>query len=150
LEELKNFYISNFIEGNGDWVGDLIQNGDDNYTKWQKKIQSLTYTFENDITYMFDSVDGAEFWNINDYFKCINGGWPMIITKLMHNKLSLETVCILVDILGCMPRWEKEVTDDLIWPTQHRIIKKYTPFIQYDKVKFKQILKEKIKEYAEA
>ena len=68
----------------------------------------------------------------------------------MHNKLSLETVCILVDILGCMPRWEKEVTDDLIWPTQHRIIKKYTPFIQYDKVKFKQILKEKIKEYAEA
>ena len=148
LEELKNFYVSNFIEGNGDWVGDLIQNGEDNYTKWQKKIQSLTYTFENDIIYLFDSVDGAEFWSMEDYFKCVDGGWPMLITKLMHNKISLETVCILVDILGCMPRWDKQVKEDIIWPTQQRIIKKYTPFIEYDKDKFKQILKEKIKEYA--
>ena len=148
LEELKNFYISNFIQGNGDWVGDLIQNGDDNYTKWKKTQESLTYTFENDTTYLFDSVDGAEFWSMDDYFKCIDGGWPMLITKLMQNKISLETVCILVDILGCMPRWEKEITDDLIWPTQQRMIKKYTPFIQYDKKKYTQFLKEKIKEYA--
>jgi hypothetical protein len=150
MEELKNFYVANFIEGKGDWVGDLLQDGEDNYTKWLKRQQSLTYTFENDIIYMFDSVDGAEFWHIDDYFKCIDGGWPMLITKLMHNKISLETVCILVDILGCMPRWEKEITDDIIWPTHQRIIKKYTAFIQYDKKKYKQFLKEKIKEYAEA
>ena len=148
LEELKDFYVANFLEGKGDWVGDLLQDGEDNYTKWLKRQQSLTYTFENDIIYMFDSVDGAEFWHIDDYFKCIDGGWPMLITKLMHNKISLETVCILVDILGCMPRWEKEITDDIIWPTHQRIIKKYTPFIQYDKKKYKQFLKEKIKEYA--
>jgi hypothetical protein len=148
LEELKNFYIANFIQGKGDWIGDLLQDGDENYTKWQKTQQSLTYTFENDIMYMFDSVDGAEFWTIEDYFKPIDGGWPMLITKMMHNKISLETVCILVDILGCMPKWEKQITEDIIWPTHRRIIKKYTPFILYDKEKCKQILKEKIKEYA--
>ena len=148
LEELKNFFIANFIQGKGDWVGDLLQDGDENYTKWQKTQQSLTYTFENDIMYMFDSVDGAEFWTIEDYFKPIDGGWPMLITKMMHNKISLETVCILVDILGCMPKWEKQITEDIIWPTHRRIIKKYTPFILYDKEKCKQILKEKIKEYA--
>ena len=150
LDELKNFYVANFIQGKGDWVGDLLQDGDENYTKWQKTQQSLTYTFENDIMYMFDSVDGAEFWHIDDYFKPIDGGWPMLITKMMHDKISLETVCILVDILGCMPKWEKQITEDIIWPTHRRIIKKYTPFIPYDKVKFKAILKEKIKEYAEA
>ena len=148
IEELKNFYIANFIQGKGDWVGDLLQDGDENYTKWQKTQQSLTYTFENDIMYMFDSVDGAEFWHIDDYFKPIDGGWPMLITKMMHNKISLETVCILVDILGCMPKWEKQITEDIIWPTHRRIIKKYTPFIQYDKEKFTKFLKEKIKEYA--
>jgi hypothetical protein len=147
-EELKNFYIANFIQGKGDWVGDLLQDGDENYTKWQKTQQSLTYTFENDIMYMFDSVDGAEFWHIDDYFKPIDGGWPMLITKMMHDKISLETVCILVDILGCMPKWEKQITEDIIWPTHRRIIKKYTPFIQYDKEKFTKFLKEKIKEYA--
>jgi hypothetical protein len=148
LDELKNFYIANFIQGKGDWVGDLLQDGDENYTKWQKTQQSLTYTFENDIMYMFDSVDGAEFWHIDDYFKPIDGGWPMLITKMMHDKISLETVCILVDIFGCMPKWEKQITEDIIWPTHRRIIKKYTPFIQYDKEKFTKFLKEKIKEYA--
>ena len=148
LNELKNFYVANFIQGKGDWVGDLLQDGDENYTKWQKTQQSLTYTFENDIMYMFDSVDGAEFWHIDDYFKPIDGGWPMLITKMMHEKISLETVCILIDILGCMPKWEKQITEDIIWPTHQRIIKKYTPFIPYDKEKYKQILKEKIKEYA--
>ena len=148
LDELKNFYIANFIKGNGDWVGDLLQDGDENYTKWQKTQQSLTYTFENDIIYMFDSVDGAEFWHIDDYFKPIDGGWPMLITKMMHEKISLETVCILIDILGCMPRWEKQITEDIIWPTHRRIIKKYTPFISYDKERCKQMLKEKIKQYA--
>ena len=148
LDELKNFYIANFIQGKGDWVGDLLQDGDENYTKWQKTQQSLTYTFENDIMYMFDSVDGAEFWHIDDYFKPIDGGWPMLITKMMHEKISLETVCILIDILGCMTKWEKQITEDIIWPTHQRIIKKYTPFIPYDKEKYKQILKEKIKEYA--
>jgi hypothetical protein len=148
LEELKDFYVANFIQGKGDWVGDLLQDGDENYTKWQKTQQSLTYTFENDIMYMFDSVDGAEFWHIDDYFKPIDGGWPMLITKMMHDKIKLETVCILIDIFDCMPRWEKQITDDIIWPTHRRIIKKYTPFINYDKQKFKEILKEKIKEHA--
>ena len=148
LEELKDFYIANFIQGKGDWVGDLLQDGDENYTKWQKTQQSLTYTFENDIMYMFDSVDGAEFWHIDDYFKPIDGGWPLLITKMMHDKIKLETVCILIDIFDCMPRWEKQITEDIIWPTHRRIIKKYTPFINYDKQKFKEILKEKIKEHA--
>jgi hypothetical protein len=148
LEELKDFYIANFIQGKGDWVGDLLQDGDENYTKWQKTQQSLTYTFENDIMYMFDSVDGAEFWHIDDYFKPIDGGWPMLITKMMHDKIKLETVCILIDIFDCMPRWEKQITEDIVWPTHRRIIKKYTPFIQYDKEKFTKFLKEKIKEYA--
>jgi hypothetical protein len=147
-EDLKNFYIANFIEGKGDWVGDLLQDGQDNYNKWLKRQQSLTYTFENDIMYLFDLVDGAEFFSRDDILKPIGGGWPMLITKLMQNKVSLESVCILVDLVGCMPRWEKQITEDIIWPTWRRIIKKYTPFIQYDKNKFLHILKKKIHEQA--
>jgi T4 gene Gp59 loader of gp41 DNA helicase len=146
MEELKDFYVANFIVGKGDWVGELTQDGDENYTKWQKRIQSLTYNFENDIIYLFDLVDGAESWTRDDLLKPYGGGWPIVITKLMKNKVSLESVCILVDLVGCMPRWEKQITEDIIWPTWHRLITKYTPFIQYDKQKFLKILKEKIAE----
>ena len=149
MDDLKEFYIANMIAGNGEWVGEMVgPNGEENYTKWQKTQQSLTYTFENDIMYLFDSVDGAEFWSMDDYFKPIGGGWPMLITKLMQKKITLETVCILIDIVGCMPRWEKQITEDIVWPSHHRLITKYTPFIKYDKDKLKKFLKEKIKEYA--
>ena len=149
MDDLKEFYIANMIAGNGEWVGEMVgPNGEENYTKWQKTQQSLTYTFENDIMYLFDSVDDAEFWSMDDYFKPIGGGWPMLITKLMQKKITLETVCILIDIVGCMPRWEKQITEDIVWPSHHRLITKYTPFIDYDKDKLKKFLKEKIKEYA--
>jgi hypothetical protein len=149
LEELKNYYVANMIGGNGEWVGEMVgPNGEEIYAKWQKTQQSLTYTTENDTIGLFDGVDGAEFWSMDDYFKPVDGGWPMIITKLMHDKVKLETVCILIDTIGCMPRWEKQITEDIVWPSYHRLIKKYTPFIQYDKDKFTKFLKEKIKEYA--
>jgi hypothetical protein len=96
-----------------------------------------------------DKVDGAEFWSFDDYFKPMSGGWPNIITKLMKNEIALESVCLLVDIANIMPMWEKEITDDLLWPTWHRLIKKYTPFIQYDKEKVLHILKKRIREYDE-
>jgi len=148
LDELKNFYVANFLQGDK-WVGDMTgPEGEENYLKWQKTQQALTYTFNNDIIYLFDLVDGAESWTRDDILRCHGGGWPMIITKLMKNEVTLESVCILVDLVGCMPRWEKEVTEDIIWPFWHRLIKKYTPFIQYDKEKFLKSLKEKIKEYA--
>lgn len=147
LLELKNFYVANFIKGKGDWVGDLLQDGDENYTKWQKTQQSLTYTFDNDIIYLLSKVDGAEFWSFDDYFKPIDGGWPNIITRLMKDDLSLESVCILVEVANIMPMWEKEIKDDLLWPTWHRLIKKYTPFIQYDKEKVLHILKKRIREH---
>jgi hypothetical protein len=149
LEELKNYYVANMISGNSEWVGEMVgANGEEIYAKWQKTQQSLTYTTENDTIGLFDGVDGAEFWSMDDYFKPVDGGWPMIITKLMHDKIKLETVCILIDTIGCMPRWEKTITEDIVWPSYHRLIKKYTPFIQYDKDKFTKFLKEKIKEYA--
>jgi hypothetical protein len=147
LEELRNFYIANFIAGNAEWVGNLLQDGEDIYRKWQRTQQSLTHTFESDIIYLFDTVDGSEFMTRDDILKPIEGGWPMLITKLMKKKVSLESVCILIDLVGCMPRWEKQITEDLIWPPIHRLIKKYTPFIPYDKKKFMAILKEKIKQY---
>mgnify|MGYP003330695637 FL=1 len=151
LEELKHFYIANFINGNGDWVGDMTgPEGEEHYKKWQKTNQALTNTFDNDIIYLLDKVDGAEFWSFDDYFKPISGGWPNIITKLMKHELALESVCLLVEIANIMPMWEKEITDDILWPTWHRLIKKYTPFIQYDKEKVLHILKKRIREYDKA
>jgi hypothetical protein len=143
LEELKNFYIANFIQGKGDWVGDLLQDGDENYTKWQKTQQSLTYTFENDIIVLLDKVE-----NPNDLLVVRNNEFPKLLQYTTQGDITLETLIILNDLMNFFPMWEKEIYDDIVWPSFKTKCVKYKPFLHYDKEKFKQILKEKIKEYA--
>ena len=143
LEELKDFYVANFIQGKGDWVGDLLQDGDENYTKWQKTQQSLTYTFENDIIVLLDKVE-----NPNDLLVVRNNEFPKLMQYTTQGDITLETLIILDDLMNFFPMWEKEIYDDIVWPNFKTKCVKYKPFLHYDKEKFKQILKEKIKEYA--
>ena len=143
LEELKDFYVANFIQGKGDWVGDLLQDGDENYTKWQKTQQSLTYTFENDIIVLLDKVE-----NPNDLLVVRNNEFPKLMQYTTQGDVTLETLIILDDLMNFFPMWEKEIYDDIVWPNFKTKCMKYKPFLHYDKEKFKQILKEKIKEYA--
>ena len=143
LEELKDFYVANFIQGKGDWVGDLLQDGDENYTKWQKTQQSLTYTFENDIIVLLDNVK-----NPNDLLVVRNNEFPKLMQYTTQGDITLETLIILNDLMNFFPMWEKEIYDDIVWPNFKTKCVKYKPFLHYDKEKFKQILKEKIKEYA--
>ena len=143
LEELKDFYVANFIQGKGDWVGDLLQDGDENYTKWQKTQQSLTYTFENDIIVLLDKVE-----NPNDLLVVRSNEFPKLMQYTTQGDVTLETLIILNDLMNFFPMWEKEIYDDIVWPNFKNKCVKYKPFLHYDKEKFKQILKEKIKEYA--
>jgi T4 gene Gp59 loader of gp41 DNA helicase C-term/T4 gene Gp59 loader of gp41 DNA helicase len=143
-DELKDFYISNFIEGKGEYVMDLLQDGAENYAKYKKRIQSLSYHFENDVEFLLSAYEDDR----EAPFKVFFGQHPDLLGLMLRGKITLETVCILDDILNFTPRWNKEIIEDIIWPVHYRCIHKYKPLIQYDKQKFKQTLKEKIKSYA--
>ena len=143
IDELKQFYVANFIEGKGDWIGELLQDGEENYTKWQKRYQSLTYTFENDIMYLLEKVDRPD-----DLLLVKSNEFPKLLQYLMSGSISIETVIILDDSMKFIPMWNKEIYDDIVWPNWLRKIEKYRPFIQYDKNKFLHILKKKIHEQA--
>ena len=143
LVELKDFYVANFLQGDK-WVGDMLNvDGEEVYKNWQKRQQSLTYTFENDIMYLLDKVDKPD-----DLLLVKSNEFPKLLQYLMSGSISIETVIILDDIMKFIPMWNKQIYDDIVWPEWHRKIEKYTPFIQYDKEKFLHILKDKIKEHA--
>jgi len=46
-EELIEFYVSQFTS-NIKWVGDMLE-GDEHFTEWKKRKESLSYQFTNDI-----------------------------------------------------------------------------------------------------
>lgn len=141
LEELKNFYISNILETDIKWIGDIMgPEGEENYKKWQKRNESLTYRFEQDIIFLFESS--------GNFLYVDNGNHPYLLTTMMQGDIMIETVSILNDMMGFFPMWQKKIQDDIIWPNWKLKLEKYTPFIHYDKVKYKNIVKERMKEYA--
>lgn len=142
IDELRDFYVANFLEGDS-WVGDMARDGEEVYKKWQKTQQSLTYTFENDIMYLL--ADGQ---SPDTMLEVKPNSYPLLMRMTQLKQVSLETLCILNDIMNFFPMWNKKIDDDIIWPDFKMKCEKYTPFLHYDKVKFRQILKEKIKENA--
>jgi hypothetical protein len=142
LEELKHFFIANFLQGDK-WVGDMLTpEGEEHYKKWLKTTQSLTYIFENDILYLLDKYSPEE------TIKVVSGSYPKLLVEVQQGKVAIETLIIMNDIMEFFPMWEKKIDDDIIWPNFKLKCLKYQPFIDYDKSKFKTILKEKIHEQA--
>jgi len=145
ITDLRDFYVANFLESDIKWIGELT--GPDSelvYKKWQKRNQSLTYLFEQDIIRLLVEVESP-----NKLLTVEDGQYPILLKEMTHNDTNIETVCILNDIMNFLPMWNKKISDDVVWPSLKRRIEKYTPFLTYDKEKFKLILKESLKEHAE-
>jgi hypothetical protein len=143
LTNLREYYVANFLTGDVQWIGDILgPDAEENYKKWQKRIQSLTYTFESDIIKVMDQVD-----NPNELLIVKQNQFPKLMVFATQGDITLETLIILDDLMNFFPMWEKQIYDDIVWPNFKIKCVKYKPFLHYDKEKFKQILKEKIKEY---
>ena len=128
VTELINFYVSHFIN-DVKWIGEMDK--DEQYTQWCKTMQSLTYQFEQDINKLADEID-----NFDDMFK--GDPHPLLVTKLLENEVSLETVVILDRLTGFVHR--AKISETIIWPDLKRKILKYRPFVNVDEMKLKNIL----------
>jgi len=143
LEQLRNFFLANFIYGDSTWVGEMLgPEGDKAYSKWQKINQSLTYVFENDIIRLVGNDAPEQMLVVND------GQHPKLLREVMSGTIAIETMVILNDIMHFFPMWNRKISDDIIWPNWRLKCEKYAPFVTYDKVKFKNILKEIVIEHA--
>jgi hypothetical protein len=141
LPELKDFLVANFVTYNVNWIGEIMgAESEDAYTKWQKRIQSLTYVFKNDIENLFSKSDPE------NLLKVYSGQHPLLFNKVMSDEIAIETVVILNAILNFFPMWDKKIHDDLVWPSWRLKLIKYEPFIVYNKIKFKEIIKDSLME----
>jgi len=141
LEELKNYYIANLLEGDVKWIGAIAGlEGEETYRKWQTRSQRLTYQFEQDIIYIFNKYE------LKDVLSVVDDWYPNLLQEMMQKNIMMETVVILNDMMNFFPMWQKKIKDDIIWPNWKLKLEKYTPFLHYDKDKFKSIVKENIKD----
>ena len=136
-KEIEEFFVSNFIYSSNPetmWIGEMIKEGEDRYTEWKKKVQSLSYIFKEESESLFNDN------KVDDVFDC-SKGHPIILKKFLGGSLSIESMVIYDRILGYGKDFDKKLNDP-VWETVSRRVKKYSPFLNIDVFRYKKILKE--------
>ena len=136
-KEVEEFFVSNFVSSTDPsamWIGEMIREGEGRYTDWKKKVQSLSYTFKEEIDTLFENKQ------LDEIFDC-SRGHPLILKSYLRGDTSLETLVICDRIFEYRKNFDKRLNDP-VWETVSRKIKKYKPFLNIDVPKYKKILKE--------
>lgn len=135
-DEIKNFYISNLVEAddpNTLWIGNVIRFGETSYKEWVKRQQSLQYIFTQQSQEMLSSS------NLEELFDC-SRQHPPILKMFLSGKIDIETLVIWDKIFLFRDNFDKKLLDP-IWESVSMKIKKYTPFLNIDVLKYRKILK---------
>tara|TARA_B100000073_G_scaffold185646_1_gene153641 strand:+ start:763 stop:1356 length:594 start_codon:yes stop_codon:yes gene_type:complete len=135
-KHLKEFYIANF-KNDVKYVGDMLnEGGEQYYTSHKKVIESIHYSFQNDIN-KISEIESS----IDNILSSENSNHPLIIKLWMQEEILLETIVIIDSITNFVERENKKITETIIWPDIYRKITKYKPFVKFDDKKCLEILK---------
>ena len=131
------YLLSNFIKSPKGWIGDFNEM---NYLEWKKVNQSLTYFFKEEIENLIfkENLNNS---NFDTLFTCNFGKHPVLLKRFLSEDLRLETVVILNQILNYIPQFDKDISENIIWPERRNLILKYGLLLKADVSKCKQILK---------
>lgn len=141
--ELRDFYIANLLQDRH-YIAELLdESAKDEYNSYLRRQQSLSYIYTDELGRIFDR-------GLKDPFTCGDHTFPPIVLLFLRGTVSIETMVILDDFLGFTTKFDKYYDDDVIWPKISKKISKYRPFLKYDKVKMKHILKGIVNEQREA
>jgi hypothetical protein len=132
--DVHNFLIANLSENEKAWIKELAysEEAEKTYKAWLKRQQSLTYVFKQEL--------GNLDTRFNENLICKNNEHPFLLQLYLGKQISLDTLCLLLEISGAKKHWDSKMQYDLVWDTTRIKVEKYTPFITYDKDKIKNIV----------
>jgi hypothetical protein len=135
--EVVEFFVSNFVSCDDPqslWIGEIVRNGEQNYTDWKKRLQSLSYTFKSEIENVFAGK------NFDEMFHIEGTKHPLIVKEHLGKNISLESLVLLNKIIGFKNNFDKKL-DDPVWKFLSMRMSKYDSFLHIDVIKYRKILK---------
>lgn len=141
--EIIGFLVSNFVHNESQWSRSLLEpRAQEIYNDWKKTTESMSEIFKNDLEKLADNI-GGEF-NKNSFdslFQVKEGQHPLLLTIFLQKEITIETMVILNNILGFISSWDKNITENIIYPKVSLKIRKYGSFLTVDDKKYKKILR---------
>jgi hypothetical protein len=71
----------------------------------------------------------------------VSDDYPTLLRKALRKEVTIETVCLLNNLMGFVPVWSKNIADTIHWPNYRLKLLKYAAFLPKDDVKYRLILK---------
>lgn len=141
-DELINFFVANFVAGDGvAWIGNLTSiSAEKIFAEWKRNRESATYIFTEDLKFLKDFEPDAQ-----RLFEVPAGGsHPQLLKFLLGKKIKIETVIACNRVLGFIDKWNDLIEDRIIWTDAARIISKYDPFLTFDTREIKVIMRKEL------
>lgn len=138
-KDVVNFLVANFITGDR-WGGVFDTEAKERFISWKKRIESLSYTFEKEVSYLQLQMDKQN-KPFDLVFAPSKNEHPYILKSYLRGSTSIETLVILNNFYNFVDNFDKEYYNDLMWPDISRIIKKYSPFLNVQQEKYNGILR---------
>jgi len=141
-EEVANFLVANFVSGDR-WGGMFDMDAGQRYKEWKKRVESLSYNFQQELDNLIEDAEGSKL-SIDKIFEVSKGQHPYIIKAFLRNTISVETLVILERLNNFTDRFDREISDTIVWPDISRLIKKYKPFLLIDLEKYNAIFRRRV------
>jgi hypothetical protein len=141
-EEVANFLVANFVSGDR-WGGMFDMDAGQRYKEWKKRVESLSYNFQQELDNLIEDAEGSKL-SIDEIFEVSKGQHPYIIKAFLRNTISVETLVILERLNNFTDRFDREISDTIVWPDISRLIKKYKPFLLIDLEKYNAIFRRRV------
>jgi len=136
-DNLKDFLVANLSKQKYYGRNLLEPECADNYKEFKKRKQKLTYTITEDMRYLQDKYE-----HINITLDTKDGQHPPILKEFLGNKITAESFIALDMMFGIFSDYSKNIQEQFIWPKENNRLTKLKPFIEFEQVKIKQIMKE--------
>jgi hypothetical protein len=135
IPNLLDHLVANLSEKPNIWVKELLEDEAIKKGKYLSKVkQSLTYSFQRDII------------NLNNEFVenfiSRDGDYPELLKLYMQGKIHISTLVILNQCVPFTSRWDRRISDPIVWPNIHKKILKITPFFTFDCHKYMELIQE--------
>lgn len=136
-KDIIQFFVSNFAYGN-DTAIYAGQEAEDNYVEWQKRKQSITKIFIDDLAKLLTYVETNKLKNTS-LFDFTENEYPVALKLFFSGKIGIETLRIIDDHEPIIEKWKINNSVKYIWDNELRRITKLDGFVKYDKEKLSKV-----------
>ena len=136
-KEVVDFFVANFVSCDDPqtlWIGEIIKEGEDRYTSWKRRVQSLAYVFKNEAEKLFENQ------KVDHIFDC-SKGHPILLKRYLSGDISLETMVICNKVFQYSNNFDKKLKDP-VWESVSMKVKKYNSFLNINVLQYRKILKQ--------